>query len=422
MRTGLWCGACGLFLLMATFVHAQSPTAPAGVLITLSEVSACNSGGDWIEIYNPNDTVVDLAGWKIGKNKTGIASMSGMIAAKSYKKIDFPPSFANSGFAVTLLEPQTTDPIETFPTVYKSDKSDASLQQCPSTTVPTSWIKEGEDWKLTTTLTPESANSLAQPPTATPTTSPTVSATPRPSATPTPTPKIEVPVSATPGVQPTSIFLSELYACQNDGEKEWVELHSTNSSAVTLTDWKLADDDHNEQPIQTLSMPSNGYAVVEITKYTNGMLTNAGDVVNLIDGLGKVVDTASYKNCTKGKSVAKLGSEWSETDTASRGVANPMKKSSPSPQPVSSGDGGDIRLASSENTEESSPSGFVLGSQTEEGEPQPSSTPLVYASKSNDSKSNFIAYLAIGAGIVLLVLTCAYYGWLQYKKVRLVDK
>lgn len=412
----LVCILLSLFLLIyfTPIVQAATPSPGAGVSITFSEVSACEEN-EWIELYNSSDQDVTLTGWKIEKKGEGASTWSSKpvdttiatISAKMYKKTSVGSSFlSNSGFSLRLKD-------------SAGDIVDENVfAKCPSGSALTSWIKDGEDWKLTTSLTPDSMNTL----TAAATPTPTVSATPTKTPTPSPQPKAEqsevttaVPTVSPPATQPTTVSISEVSACQEEGEKEWVELYNSAGAQVILTDWKLTDADSNDQPISSLALHANGYASVEITKYSRGMLTNSGDTVNLIDGNGKNVDTFSYKSCSKGKTWQKGGGIWQESSTASKGFANPaIRSTTPSPQPE--GDGEDVTLTSALGPEESSASGFVLGTQ-DVATPSTEPSPLPTIMKKDDP--NWLAYGSIGTGIVLILATAGYLGFQKIKNKRM---
>lgn len=341
-----------IFLFLSLFFFAfvkqvfATPSAPAGAKLTLSEVFACQktapNDDEWVEVYNPTSSSVDLTGWKIGKNKAGSVSLSGSIESYAYKKVVFSPGLANDGFAVTLFESgadstDVTKALESFPSGYAQNATTTTLESCPNTTLVTSWMKEGETWKITTTISPDAQNSYTAlvTPTPSPTATPLATASPTPTASPTTAPTATPTPSPTPNAttvpQPTGIILSEIFACQSDSGKEWAELQNTNAYAVTLVDWKLQDDDGNEQPIARSEIGANGFFVVEIAKYVRGMFTNDGDVVKLVNGSGNVVDSYAYSACTKDMTWSRADKEWTETSNISKGGKNNTVSISPSP-------------------------------------------------------------------------------------------
>lgn len=421
MRLGCLVFILFVFFYSTQLVQAATPSPSAGTPISLSEVFACQDSThpEWIEFFNSSGSDIDLSTWKVERKSTGDWNtpkpLNATISANTYMKFDFSNYLNDSGFFLRVKD-NTGTVVETFP-----DSDTAS--KCPSGNSLVSWIKQGISWSVTSTLTPAEANILTpiSTPQPTPTTTPSPQTTP--SATPTPAPAATTQATAITGLQPTSISLSEVYACQNDDEREWVELYNSANTSVTITSWKLTDDDHNDQPIASLSIAANGYSVVEIAKYTKGMLTNSGDVVNLIDATGKTVESFPYKSCTKGSSWAKRSGNWQESTSITKGAANPSSQTSatttPQAQGQLQGDGGDIRVASAYGAEESSPSGYVLGTQDSENSEQNSPIPTTNPTESRSSNSKLAAFVLIGAGIVIISASCGYYGWTVWKKRRI---
>lgn len=379
-----------VFLLPVQLVFAQAPSPGAGVVISLSEVSGCESN-EWIELYNNSDQDIDLKSWKIEKTVPANVSktLDATISAKTYKKVWTGSSFlTNEGFTLQLKDAQG-DVLETN-----------AFEKCPDNS-SASWIKQGTSWLLTTTKTEDRANEYTaiSTPTAAPT--PTAKPTTTPSSTSNSTPSPTAAATATPGTQPTTVILSEIYACQADGTKEWVELQNTGAASVTLTNWKLTDDDNNDQPIPALTIAAKGYSVVEITKYGRGMFTNDGDIVNLLDATGKKVDSYEYTACHSDQSFAKVGSSWKETVTMTRGQSNGSDTATPTPEPTP--------VDSSDDQQ-------VLGATTEESEATPEPA---QAEKSGGNSETLIAVGSIGLGLLVLAGIGGYFGWDWWKKRKL---
>ncbi|MEP7167047.1 MAG: lamin tail domain-containing protein [Candidatus Woesebacteria bacterium] len=380
----------GFFRILPSY--AQAPSPGAGIVITLSEVSPCEDNG-WIELYNESDQGVDVSTWKVeekGKDsstwtpKTLVADTA-TISAKLYKQFNVGSNFlSNEEFSLRLKD-GGGDVLE-----------ENTFEKCP-TPRPVSWIKQGTSWSLTTAVTPGQANTLVSPSTPTPT--PTPTSTTSPTSTPTTT----AGPTPTPTTQPITISLSEIYACQADGSKEWVELYNSGATTVTLTNWKLTDHDNNEQPIATLAISAKGYSTVEISKYARGMLTDSGDVVNLIDGTGKKVDTYEYKECHTDQTWAKSGGGWQETTQMTKGSANPSLESS-----TSSAASDSASLEADDGAE----SGEVLGSSDEEPSPTPTPSPK----PSSGNGQTMIAIGSIVVGLLVLGSIGGYFGWEWWKK------
>jgi hypothetical protein len=97
-----------------------------------------------------------------------------------------------------------------------------------------------------------------------------------------------------------------------DSAFEWLERFSSSSHSIDLTGWSISDN-HESDPITSLSLPPGGFAVVAARAdfYTNfpdfsgnivfmadgsigNGLSNTGDRLMLVDSTGKIIDALSY--------------------------------------------------------------------------------------------------------------------------------
>jgi len=168
----------------ATPIPTNTPAPNSYSKIFISEFMADpESGNEWVELFNDNDSEVNLNGWYLddisggGKSPRGI---SGTISANSYKQFfldDF--FFNNSGDDVRLLDGSQTE----------KDKKSYS-----SSTKGKSWSKDSSGNWCQLDPTPNQSNNNC-PATNTPTLSPTL--------TPTKTPTPSVRLTVTPTAEPT---------------------------------------------------------------------------------------------------------------------------------------------------------------------------------------------------------------------------
>lgn len=112
---------------------------------SLSEVKACGSEGEWVELYNAGDDSVNLDEWSLGDLRSSVKSLNGLtILPHQYLPIDFPYAVLNnSGDDVRLLF--DGEAVEQF-----------SYVGCQTNT---SWAKESGVWIETNCLTKGFANS-----------------------------------------------------------------------------------------------------------------------------------------------------------------------------------------------------------------------------------------------------------------------
>jgi len=112
---------------------------------SLSEVKACGSEGEWVELYNAGDSDVNLDDWSLGDLRSSVKTLNGLtIQPHQYLAIDFTYAVLNnSGDDVRLLF--DGEVIEQF-----------SYIACQNNT---SWAKENNVWAETNCPTKGSVNS-----------------------------------------------------------------------------------------------------------------------------------------------------------------------------------------------------------------------------------------------------------------------
>lgn len=150
------------------------PTYP----FSLSEVLACpsSSQSEWLELYNPSDQTYELENWVV-MDRTNVARIvSGVIPTHGYGILSWSGSLLNNtGDGLTLL----------------TDEGVVLLQtNLPACQAGQSHVWDQNQWRLTTTVTPGTANPALITPSPSPTPMTELSAfTPdfSPLASPTPT-------------------------------------------------------------------------------------------------------------------------------------------------------------------------------------------------------------------------------------------
>jgi len=100
-----------LLLLMTPILSAGSILAPAKTNATaitshlvINEIfPSPSSGSEWIEIYNPTGSTIDLTDWKIKDSDLHVKALSGTIASKSFIVFDV-SNFNNTGDTAYLID------------------------------------------------------------------------------------------------------------------------------------------------------------------------------------------------------------------------------------------------------------------------------------------------------------------------------
>ncbi|MEO8581283.1 MAG: lamin tail domain-containing protein [Patescibacteria group bacterium] len=158
-----------------------------------------------------------------------------------------------------------------------------------------------------------------------------------PSPTPSTPPVVTPTAVPTSYINPSSIIISEVMACPNKDEGEWVELFNSSDSNQTIHNWKIKDsiDTHNIDVSSTIS--AHSYLVVHIS---SAILNNAGDSVRLFTDQNVLNSQMSYIDCQDGTSFILVDGSWQATQTVTPGSTNiftpvdtpaPTTDASPSP-------------------------------------------------------------------------------------------
>jgi hypothetical protein len=159
----------------------QTPATYSNISIT-EFMANPDSGNEWVELYNNNDSEVNLYGWYIDDLANGgrsPQSISGTIPAKSYKQYFLDGYFLdNDGDDVRLLD---------------GGQNEKDKKSYTSSTKGKSWSKDSSGNWCETDPTPGSANPAC------PTAASTATPTPKVTGSITPTPKL----SPTPSLKPT---------------------------------------------------------------------------------------------------------------------------------------------------------------------------------------------------------------------------
>lgn len=188
---------------------------------SLSEVKACGSEGEWVELYNSSDSIVNLDDWSLGDLRSSVKTLNGFtMLPRQYLSIDFPYAVLNNnGDDVRLLF--DGEAVEQF-----------SYVTCQSNT---SWVKANGVWIETNCPTKGSTNNPCDEIERNTT---EVNTSPSPSPTMKVSQKLETPVSITIPKPSPSYTLPSLV--QTWSSEVVVATVSSNKQSVPIT--------HSPQP------------------------------------------------------------------------------------------------------------------------------------------------------------------------------
>jgi hypothetical protein len=310
---------------------APPPTVPPGAVVVLNEYlpapnaidwdgdGQANQDDEWVELFNPGDSDLELRGWQID-DEAGAGSPpyvipdGTQIAARGHLLIfkrDSGLALNNGGDAVRLLQPDGTEVDAHRYSRSAADKSYARLAdgELPWTDVlpPSPGAVNGDG------RAPTSAAGSASP-TAPPNPSPTAGASAEPSPVPSP-----AGPSATP--DPSRILLPILISevlfdpalAGNDAAAEWLEVHNRSPQPQNLLGWSIGDRGAWDA-LPAAVIPPQGFAIIAASASAlegmspepsapililpdgkiGGGLGNTGDLLRLRGPTGAIVDALSY--------------------------------------------------------------------------------------------------------------------------------
>lgn len=315
--------------------------------IVVNEIAAFEKTGcEWLEIYNKGSEAVSMEGWKFweggGNHGLTVSSSSlqtdwtigpgeyAIIAQDDTKLFSAecgytPPAgtvfdsawgtLNESGEEIGLKDTDGNF-IEQFTYVVATDHSLERKEFSVNDYTSSNWVEHS------ITHTFGSVNSGED----------VVVSPPPPNPPPTPTAAI--------------IVINEFLSDPASGESEWIELYNPGSEPVDLAGWTLTDG------VGTIASPTGTIATASffVVILSSSRLNNDGDLIRLLRPDATVADIVAYgawddgniaDNAPKparGNSTARLGGDFFETTTPTRGSANqitaPVVPPSPSPTPA----------------------------------------------------------------------------------------
>ena len=185
-----------ILILIAGFLFLLFPST-ANAQVVINEFSS-NSNPEWVELYNPSGSPIDLTGWTISDKVQAPKSLSGSIPASGYFVYENLEGWLNNsgGDIITLRDNLNNvqnsisygNELDSVVAIPASDKSAGRVPNGSNSWQNNLiWTKESQNPDPTPIPTPSPTPSPT--PTKTPTPTPTPTKTPTPTPTKTPTPK-----------------------------------------------------------------------------------------------------------------------------------------------------------------------------------------------------------------------------------------
>ena len=265
-----------LFLGSITILTTSLVRADTSTEVILNEVYF-KGNDEWVEIYNPSNTSVDLSGYIIIdsgnststiKNGTNIEAGTYLVVIDDKTMISgYAFTFNDGGDSVTLFKPDGLTKIGSVTYDDKANQTGKSLQLINGV-----WqIEDITPGKINVSSSNSNNN---QPPADNP-----------PADNPAPSGGGGSTYCQT---NKGDVLINEFLSSPGEDEDEWVELISNCSQMVNLEGWTLEDGSGTKT---TLSGTFDKYFVIDSPK---GKLNNAGDVIILKNANGQIIDEIVY--------------------------------------------------------------------------------------------------------------------------------
>ncbi len=291
---------------------------PSGTLL-INEF-ASDAEDEWIEILNPYNNVIPLAGWSVTDASGKATFLPDQLLGMGQLFIVSNPKgvLNNDGDTIALLDPTgvVVDEI-----VYGTEEIPA-----PKKTESTARDTDGS-WARTATLTPGAENAFPHPvvESATAVTAETAATATTVASTESSDAATEATSTApAPWSGPLTLRLSELYpnTSGDDASEEFIEIENTGDADIDLQGWSIADASGKTfAAADSLVIAPHAFLALsrELTRIT---LNNDDDTVTLIAPNGTVVDTQTYAHAQNSSSLSLLGSDWSWSGTPTPNASN----------------------------------------------------------------------------------------------------
>ncbi len=335
-----------LTIVMAFATLALANAAPKKLMIVeLSTGNSASASAEFVEIYNPNNSVIDLDGYKLeyksatGSYWTNKVSLEGKIntrgrflLASSQMNMISSAAIA-SGFAATggqvrisnndivldtLAWGNGDSPEGIAASVHEKEQSIKRLVDEDGYFIDTD--NNLSDFFLSDTPSPK-LDTYTAPAVATSTSSSSSNSS-----------TTDANLANYPKIELTELLIDP-ESPQTDKEDEFIEIYNPNATAVDLNKYKIQSGSttwrYNYEIESKVIGPKSYMAIYSAESGLT--LSNSGAKARILDPNGKELDGVSYEKAKAGVSLSKINGKWLWTEDPTPGAANTT--------PGTSGDG-----------------------------------------------------------------------------------
>jgi len=306
--------------------------------IMVTEIAAYESSGyEWIEIYNPTDTPIDLTGWTFYENETNHKLNEfqddliidpqeyAIIADDGDKFLEHNPDFTG-----TIIDSSWTSLKESGEEIALVDNEKNIIEQftylpCPDTSLQKIDLTS-DDYTENNWQEHPNSHTAGQENFFEEKNNDQVEVKTEDKKNDTTNIIITEDMIAKPDYK-KQLLITELMPnpVGSDTHYEFIELKSITDQQISLTDWKIQDADKNTYKIPFVLLEPGEYFVIE-RKKSGIALNNDKDTLKLISPDNKTIQTITYQEDPEIDANASYAlnskNEWEWTDTITKGSYN----------------------------------------------------------------------------------------------------
>lgn len=283
------------FFAILFFIILSSISSFAQTSVVMNEIytRGTTANPDWIEIYNPTSSAIDLTGFKI----YDIGGQSGTKPKKEFPSGTIVPA---NGFYVIVTD--DSDPSgfglsSNGEEVWLENASGTVIDDVtfPALATTESYGRQpdGGTWAVLTTITRGYSNVITIV---------------------------------------NHVFLNEVYSRGTAEDPDWIELYNNSASSIDISGYKIYDigGQSGTKPKKVFPngsvIPANGFLVIVTDDSdTSGFgLSSSGETVWLENGSGTIIDSVVFPALQATESYSRIpdGENWMITATITKGSTN----------------------------------------------------------------------------------------------------